>query len=642
MRARGLAALLALGALGACTSPPRPGQRLWEGSWATHHVGVHWVSGVSLDGQRRFPLPAAARLRAGLLNAGTAIAELTIQIDEGAVRRLPVDPGALLYLDEALRAGTTVALSGPATLILAEPRLVWPSDRAELLVVTLVDALRDDHATVEVMPAVLGHFAGGRRYTHAHANAPWTLPSLASAFTATPPLDLALPDGTLIAVPDGATTWAGALRAAGFSGGAVVANYSVHALNGFANGFDTYLVPDGHGTSTPPDAVWVVARAREWLAAHDGEPAFLYLHFMDVHEFYRDRHGLGGGQEMRPFAHRERFTSPEESAALRRLYLAAARHLDRTLAPLLASLPRRATTVLLADHGEALGEHGTWGHGLTVYEEALRVPMLLRGPRVPGGDVAQPAQLVDLAPTLLDTVGVTAPPSFPGRSLLGGGSALPLVAATFSAGPLRWSWLDGATKVTFHAAPWQAGPGAPPSPVLEGRPLASGAWTFDLARDPLELAPQRVEVARAFAAARALARTAGALAPGLHVLAVGQPGAARAEISTPTGLTPLHVFAPGPAVAWTAGTALEFRATEGYPFALAVFAGEPPARVALGPALPSWASAGAGASLPLLALGEVPEPASVGTYLFWRTRTTARQRGQEDTLSRLRNLGYLQ
>ena len=586
-------------------------------------------------------MPAAARFRAALLNTGSEAATLTIHTADGATLPHPVAAGALRYLDEALPTGET-RLSGPPSLILAEPRLVRPSPRSRSLVLVLVDALRDDAVSTAAMPETLRRFAGGRRYLCTHANAPWTLPSLASAFTSTPPLELALPDGTLIAVPEGARTWAEALRGAGFSGGAVVANYSVHALNGFAAGFDTYLVPDGHGNAAPPDATRVAEQARAWLAAHRDEEAFLYLHLMDVHEHYRDRHGLGGGQEIGPLAHRERLLGTEESAALRRLYTAEVRYLDPLLAGLLGELPATATVALLADHGEALGEHGTWGHGLTVYQEALRVPLLLRGPRIAAGEEPRPVQLVDLAPTLLDALEVVPPPSFRGRSLLAGGSTLPIVSATFSAGPLRWSWIDGDTKVVLHAAPWRVDAAAAPLAVREGAPLPSGAWEFDLARDPAESDPRPLAALRAAGAARVLAGTAGRLATGLGLVVVGHRGEASVAVGGAVGLRPVQVFAPAPATTVAAGGRVELSTRDAYPFALALFAGDTPERVVPLTALPAWVGAREGSALPLLSLRTLPEPALAGAYLYWSDRPTLLQRGQDDTLRRLRNLGYLQ
>jgi len=75
--------------------------------------------------------------------------------------------------------------------------------------------------------------------------------------------------------------------------------------------------------------------------------------------------------------------------------------------------------VVTADHGEEFREHGVMMHGNSLFEAVVRVPLLLIGPGIePGRRVAEPVSLVDVAPTLLALLGLSAPPSFEGRSLL--------------------------------------------------------------------------------------------------------------------------------------------------------------------------------------------------------------------------------
>ena len=77
----------------------------------------------------------------------------------------------------------------------------------------------------------------------ATANSPWTVPSVASLFAARPVLEVSTPSGDIVGVPKGITTWPSALWRAGFEGAAVVANYTVHTLNGFSEGFTCFLFP---------------------------------------------------------------------------------------------------------------------------------------------------------------------------------------------------------------------------------------------------------------------------------------------------------------------------------------------------------------------------------------------------------------
>ncbi len=78
-----------------------------------------------------------------------------------------------------------------------------------------------------------------------------------------------------------------------------------------------------------------------------------------------------------------------------------------------------ALVVVTADHGEEFKEHGLFAHGLTLYEPAIRVPLLVVGDSFPAGHVAEPrVSLLDFAPTVLEHLGLPAEPRFEGHSLL--------------------------------------------------------------------------------------------------------------------------------------------------------------------------------------------------------------------------------
>ena len=76
--------------------------------------------------------------------------------------------------------------------------------------------------------------------------------------------------------------------------------------------------------------------------------------------------------------------------------------------------------VVTSDHGEEFLDHGAWEHQKTLYEEQLRIPLLFKMPRGRGGSgrVSGQVSLVDVAPTVSDALGLQAPPSYQGRSLL--------------------------------------------------------------------------------------------------------------------------------------------------------------------------------------------------------------------------------
>ncbi len=160
----------------------------------------------------------------------------------------------------------------------------------------------------------------------------------------------------------------------------------------------------------------VVVRAREYASAaqvvtplirrlraiKSRQRAFLYAHMMEPHEPY-NRGKLKEGSAY------DRYLSEVQEADrwVRSLW----RHVRRRF-------PRRGYLVITSDHGEAFGEHGTHFHTKTLYEELLRVPLVVWGPGVVPGTREARVSLVDVGPTLLDLFGVAIPSWMMGTSLL--------------------------------------------------------------------------------------------------------------------------------------------------------------------------------------------------------------------------------
>jgi arylsulfatase A-like enzyme len=629
-RARLGLAVVSIAATLGCGGAAGGWQRLWTDRWEWHHRGTDWVRGVS-DADLEFDITTRGmRLRAEILGLGPGPAD--IAISGRTPIRLRVNPGERWFLDAPVDRGS-YSVSVPPAAAVGSPRLGAPLATARLLVVVLVDTLRDDHVSPERMPGVTAAFARGRRWRDTTASCSWTLPSVASLFTSRQVLDLTSPEGDLIGIPGGVATWAETLDQAGFLGAGVVANYTVHALNGFASGFSTYLVPDGHGSENDPPASWVTSQARQWLASHQGEDVFLYLHLMDPHHPYRswgNPHLVSPA--IKPLAMRQREATPEEQLLLRRLYADEVWYVDRALTPFLAELPNRAIVAFTSDHGEALGEHGTWGHGLNLFQEALRVPLLIRGPGVPAGEVWEPTQLLNLAPTLLDLVGVAPPAEMLGRPLWDSAPAVPTVSTTFGGGPLRWSWRDGRHKVVLHMAA-QPGLGVKAgTAMLEGRPLPTGGFHFDLAADPGEHQPETVPVALLPSVARAFVATAGQLVPGLQVMLLGQDGPVDVPLQVGGAVEVIHAWGVGPMAVSRSGDLVELRCSEGSPICAAALRVTPK---------PNLVDTPSGRHAP----DQLPPPAGdprPGIYTWWNQERTVVVSGQRQTLERLRALGYIE
>ncbi len=271
-------------------------------------------------------------------------------------------------------------------------------------------------------------------FDNARAQSSWTRPAVASLFTGRlPPAHRAF--GRRSVLPEEAVTLAETLAAHGYATWGLVRNPNVGRKFGFAQGFERFRTEDGPRDETMLD------RVRPWLDEHlatpEGErpPFFLFLHAIDPHgpydptpEFEQmfDAGGVHASYRTvrklldlnRPGVEPE----PGVAEALSRLYDAEVAQNDRAFGELLDELEARSlaqdTAVIhVSDHGEEFAEHGRWEHGLTLYEEVLRIPFLMKLPGVGSRRVETPAQHVDLMPTLLGQLGIEAPLT-DGRDLL--------------------------------------------------------------------------------------------------------------------------------------------------------------------------------------------------------------------------------
>ena len=158
-------------------------------------------------------------------------------------------------------------------------------------------------------------------------------------------------------------------------------------------------------------------RLLPWLRENAARPFFVWLHYFDPHDV----------TFVPPAPIQERFLSrdatPGSEEHLRDTYDSEIFFADLHIRAMLDELERlgvreRTVVVVTADHGEGLGDHDWWGHGI-LYQEQIRVPLVFNGPGVePGRVIAEPVEHVDLAPTLLEMAGAKPDPNdFDGRSL---------------------------------------------------------------------------------------------------------------------------------------------------------------------------------------------------------------------------------
>ncbi|MBI4880764.1 MAG: sulfatase [Planctomycetes bacterium] len=308
------------------------------------------------------------------------------------------------------------------------------------VVLISIDTLRRDHVGLygyekAVSPAIDALGRRGTWFDQAICQAPWTTPSTASFLTSLYPSMMRLGDfGAPGRIAESVTTLAELLRARSFRTCAVTCGGCVAGDLGFAQGFEEYV-------DEPVDMAVTVARSIAWLEKLAPDEAFfLFMHTYDVHNYapsepYRARWvapyqgALPAGGELAPLL--QSFDKKEEIARLNaedwrhvvERYDAALNEVDDRLAAFLRRLEERGLLdqtliVLLSDHGEEFGEHGSSGHGFTMYEENLRVPLIFAHPSLPRDRrVDSQVRLLDVAPTIADLLGCAAPAEWQGQSL---------------------------------------------------------------------------------------------------------------------------------------------------------------------------------------------------------------------------------
>jgi arylsulfatase A-like enzyme len=194
--------------------------------------------------------------------------------------------------------------------------------------------------------------------------------------------------------------------------------------------------------------------------------------------------------------------SPAEIERLESLYDGEVAAVDAEIRTLFGELEQtgfldRAVIVITADHGEEFGEHGYMLHGLTLFNAAMRIPLIIIAPGLTGGGVVDDnVSLVDVAPTLLELAGAGSAPSFEGRSLV------PLMGSPYS--PLAvWARWFGVRDAIGEIEPFFRRDYRKHAQAIVSGPLkllvAPGGQTtvFDVQKDPFEVEPLDPESADA-------------------------------------------------------------------------------------------------------------------------------------------------
>lgn len=337
------------------------------------------------------------------------------------------------------------------------------SRRHPNVLLIVVDTMRADRLSatrdgVSLTPFLDELAARGCLFRRAYATSSWTAPSVASLFTSRYPSQHGVV-GHGFPLAEAESTLAEVLVRNGYATAGFSANVLLQKRHGWGQGFQRYgaFVPTpgvNGGVAIPVRAETINEAALGWLDRRDAaKPFFLFLQYMEPHTPFAppawalERLGPAA-DDVPPVEHINAFArygnlaleavDDRMLAAIERYYDASVLALDTSLKALFDELQQRGLladtlVVLTADHGEELKEHGIFGHGQTLYDTLLRVPLVVLPPE--GSDhceaIETPVSLLDLAPTITALVGLQTPRVFEGHSFA------PAVSGTGDAEPAR-------------------------------------------------------------------------------------------------------------------------------------------------------------------------------------------------------------
>lgn len=293
-----------------------------------------------------------------------------------------------------------------------------PARKPNVLLITL-DTTRADSIgaygnTNRTTPNIDAFAREAARFNRAMTVTPLTIPAHSSIFTGMLPPRHGVRDNGDFFLSADANTLAEQLKAAGYATMASVGAEVTSHHWGFSQGFDQYF--DDMGDPVDPEkgrwrverrADLVVNDALGWIETHGGQdqPFFAWVHLFDAHFPYE---------------------APEEFAARfpKNPYLAEVSWNDSQVGRVLDLLEQKGwmddtAVIVVADHGESLGQHGEAFHGVLLYNSTTRIPFLVRPPGgIPGGAlVGFPVSLVDITPTALGLAGLPQPKGLDGVDL---------------------------------------------------------------------------------------------------------------------------------------------------------------------------------------------------------------------------------
>jgi arylsulfatase A-like enzyme len=325
-----------------------------------------------------------------------------------------------------------------------------PVSQLPNIIFIMVDATRADHVSAygygrNTTPNLDSWLANqGAIFTQATVPTPWTYPTNAANFTGRRPSTLGVTwaDDTS-SIPTSEMLLPEYLQGNGYYTAGFVAAHYQRAHYGFNQGFNVYQEHIGSSTHNLP-AEQLNSEVINWLDTtwtpilSGTQPLFLYVYYFDPHTWYTPPPPYDtlydstytGTLTADVYQHGYDVVSGHITPTQRdiehliALYDGEITYWDVYLGQLLTHLDglgvlEHSILVLSSDHGQMFGEHGKWLHRNSLYEEVLRVPLVMRYTDVisPGLVITTPVQTIDIMPTLLEWIGLPQPGNLDGLSL---------------------------------------------------------------------------------------------------------------------------------------------------------------------------------------------------------------------------------
>lgn len=308
------------------------------------------------------------------------------------------------------------------------------------VLVICIDSLRADHLGCygyerDTSPGIDKVANDGVLFANAISQAPWTKPSVASLFTSMymsvhnvlygyrDTKDYAIS----CRMSDDIVTLAEILKIHGYATAAFGQKLHLRKEFGFKQGFDLLKMGLGKSANINNNVI-------SWLQKRQPKKFFLYTHYDDAHfpyippdkfkmyDVYKSNANVTG-ENFKSIRNGEIKLNREDINHIIASYDGEIRCVDEKIGLLLKQLDgmgygNNTLVIILADHGDEFLEHGGVAHGHTLYEELIRVPLIMKGPSIPKKQISGLAQSIDIAPTILDILNLQPDKEMEGRSLV--------------------------------------------------------------------------------------------------------------------------------------------------------------------------------------------------------------------------------